>query len=299
MSGRILIGTASWADPSLLKSRKFYPPTAATPEARLRHYASVFPIVEVDSSYYALPSGRNAEMWVERTPSHFVFNIKAFRLLTQHQTEPKVLPPNVKIALGPIESKHIYYDDLPADIKDEIWRQFDLALAPLRAAGKLGAVLFQFPKWFIMRRASFDHLREVRERLPQDRIAIEFRHPSWFSDRHRGSTLAFERELAFCNVVVDEPQLHASSIPAVWEATNGELAIVRLHGRNAQMWNKKGLASSSERFDYDYTEAELNELTPSIRTLASQAATTHVIFNNNKEDQGVRSALMLRTLLEA
>ena len=298
MTHRILIGTASWADPSLLKSRKFYPSSASSAEARLRFYASHFPIVEVDSSYYAMPSVRNAELWVERTPEQFVFNIKAFRLLTQHQTEPKVLPPNVQVAPGPPQKRRLYYDELAADIKDEIWRQFQLALEPLRSSGKLGAVLFQFPKWFIVRRASFDHLREVRERLAGYPVAIEFRHESWFSERHRASTLAFEREAGFANVIVDEPQLRSSSIPTVWEATNDELAIVRLHGRNEQTWNMKGLRSSSERFDYDYAEEELAELASPIRELAARVACVHVIFNNNKEDQGIRGAQLMRRLLD-
>ncbi|HEX2493231.1 MAG TPA: DUF72 domain-containing protein [Steroidobacter sp.] len=295
--GRILIGTASWTDPSLVKSGAFYPAAATSAEARLRYYARLFPIVEVDSSYYALPSERNAQMWVERTPEHFVFNVKAFRLLTQHQTEPKVLPPNVRIELEASAKKNVYYEELAADLKEEIWRQFRLALEPLRSAGKLGAVLFQFPKWFIVRRASFDHLREVRERLAGYPVAIEFRHESWFSERHCASTLSFEREVGFCNVIVDEPQLRPGSIPTVWETTADELAMVRLHGRNARTWNMKGLKSSSERFDYQYLEGELVELAPPIRDLARRAKCVHVIFNNNKEDQGIRGAQIMQRLL--
>src|SRR5262245_47148180 len=139
----ILIGTASWTDPTLIKSRKFYPPGAKTAEARLKFYASCFPIVEVDSSYYAMPSVTNAALWAERTPADFVFNIKAFRLLTQHQTEPKVLPANIQAALAGNSAGKVYYDDLTQELKDEVWRQWSLALEPLRAAGKLGAMLFQ------------------------------------------------------------------------------------------------------------------------------------------------------------
>src|SRR5262249_51883940 len=150
--------------------------------------------------------------------------------------------------------KNLYYGDTPALIKDELWRQFELSLEPLVRAGKLGALLLQFPKWFIYRRTSFDHLREIRERLNDYLLALEFRHESWFSAEHRERTLAFEREMQFANVIVDEPQSGSSSIPAVWEVTNEQLAMVRLHGRNRQTWDRKGLNSAAERFDYRYSE---------------------------------------------
>jgi len=295
--GKILVGTASWTDPTLIKSRKFYPPEAKSAEARLKFYASRFPLVEVDSSYYAMPSPTNAALWAERTPDRFVFNIKAFRLLTQHQTEPKVLPANVQAALPEGAKKKIYYDDLAPDLKDEIWRQWILALEPLQAAGKLGAMLFQFPKWFIVRRSSFDHLRAIREYLPDASLAVEFRHESWFSERNRASTLAFERELGYTNVTVDEPQGLPGSIPTIWDVTNRELAILRLHGRNAETWNKRGLAAASDRFNYDYATEELSSFVDPVRALRDQAEQVHVVFNNNLEDQGVRNAQTMIELL--
>jgi uncharacterized protein YecE (DUF72 family) len=269
-----------------------------TAEARLRYYADEFPLVEVDSTYYALPSARNAALWAKRTPETFVFDVKAFRLLTQHQTEPKFLPPAVRDALGQWDKKNIYYDDLPKELLDEIWREFDAGLAPLVAAGKLGALLFQFPRWFVMRRASFDHLREIRRRLAHHCLAIEFRHESWFSDsRHRDTTLDFLRELGVTNVTVDEPQGLPGSIPALWEVTNPKLAILRLHGRNATTWNKRDLPSAAERFDYDYSENELARFIPRLHELAANADAVHVVFNVNKEDQGVRGARTMLGLL--
>ena len=85
----ILVGTASWADKSLVDSGKFYPPDVTSPEERLRYYASQFPMVEVDSSYYAMPLPATTQQWAERTPDHFVFNVKAFRLFTGHQAQPR------------------------------------------------------------------------------------------------------------------------------------------------------------------------------------------------------------------
>jgi uncharacterized protein YecE (DUF72 family) len=299
MTARILVGTASWTDPTLIRCGRFYPPDVTTPEARLRYYAERFSIVEVDSSYYALPSVRNAELWAERTPADFVFNIKVFRFFTHHQTQVKVLPANVRASLAMEQSENLYYQDAPREIKDELWRQFELSLEPLVKAGKLGALLFQFPKWFIVRRSSFEHLREIRERLADYMVAVEFRHESWFSERNRATTLQFERELRFCNVVVDEPQGLPGSIPSVWEVTHPDLAIFRLHGRNAATWNLKGLKSASERFNYDYSQQELASFVPSIKALAREAGQVHVIMNNNLEDQGVRNARTLIELLAA
>ena len=295
--GRILVGTASWTDKSLIDSGRFYPATAKTAEARLRYYAEQFPVVEVDSSYYAMPSIDNAQRWVERTPPGFEFDMKAFRLFTAHPTQPDVLPPDVQKGLGDLVKKRIYYRDTPADIKNELWRRFRQSIEPLAHAGKLRAVLFQFPSWFIAGRESFDHLLEIRERLPDQLIAIEFRNPSWFDGRHRYATLKFERANQMCNVVVDEPSDMPGSIPTVWAATNPKLAIFRLHGRNRDMWNKPGLTAASERFNYEYTEPELLDFHPHLRELAVVAETVHVIFNVNFEDQGVRGARAMQQLL--
>jgi uncharacterized protein YecE (DUF72 family) len=104
----ILVGTSSWTDKTLIECGRFYPPTATTPEERLRFYASQFPIVEIDSSYYGIPSVENAQRWVERTPRGFVFNIKAYRLFTRHQTPIVSLGKEIAHALGPVSKKNVY-----------------------------------------------------------------------------------------------------------------------------------------------------------------------------------------------
>src|SRR6266498_1950539 len=144
---KILIGTASWTDKTLIASGRFYPPKCNTPEERLRYYASQFPLVEVDSSYYAIPKPEVAELWAKRTPSDFTFNIKAFRLFTGHQTSPAALPKDVAETLGPVEKRNVYYKDLPREITDELWRQFKKGIEPLKRSGKLAAVHFQFAPW--------------------------------------------------------------------------------------------------------------------------------------------------------
>jgi len=137
------------------------------------------------------------------------------------------------------------------------------------------------------------------ERMAGHTLSVEFRHRSWFADaRASASTLAFERELGVVHTVVDGPQGFANSVPALWEVTHPQYALLRLHGRNAETWNIRGARDSSERFNYDYSEAELGELAQQIRRLAARALATHVVFNNNMEDQGQRNAASLAVLLE-
>jgi uncharacterized protein YecE (DUF72 family) len=293
----IRVGTASWADPTLIKSRKFYPPGCSSAEAQLRFYASQFPLVEVDSSYYAMPSGNNSVLWVERTPPGFIFNIKAFRLFTGHQTQLDMFPKDLQPALPQTGKKNLYYKDVPDEIRDELWRRYFDAVSPLADAGKLGAVHFQFAPWVTSGPDGRAHVQHCAERVAgRHRMAVEFRNRSWFDAAHAPSTLAFERDLHLVNVVVDEPQGPANSIPSVWEVTHPALALVRLHGRNHETWNIRGATAASDRFNYDYSDNELSELSEKIRELASHVARTHVLFNNNG-DQGQRNARTLMALL--
>jgi uncharacterized protein YecE (DUF72 family) len=295
----VLVGTSSWTDKTLIDSGKFYPRTARTPEDRLKYYASRFPIVEIDSSYYGLPSEENAQRWIDRTPPSFVFNIKGYRLFTRHQTPVVSLPADLREALGPVSRKNVYDKDVPEEIRRELWARFRRVLDMLRGAGKLGAVHMQFAPWVAFHTESFDHIEYCRAMLAGFTVAVEFRNATWFnSERHSKRTLEFERDNGFVNVIVDEPQGIANTIPAVWEITNPELAVVRLHGRNHGTWNLKGLKASSQRFDYDYNEGELEELAGQVRTIAPKARRVHVLFNNNYEDQGQRGAAALAQLLQ-
>jgi len=296
--GRILVGTTAWTEKTLIESGRFYPPGCKSAEERLRFYASRFPIVEVDSSYYALPSERNAELWRERTPEGFVFDVKAFRLFTLHQTPPRALPPDVRETLPRTGRSTVYYDDLEPEVKDDLWERFRGALRPLGEGGRLGAVLFQFPPWFVLRQSSLDHILECRRRMPGFRIAVELRNKSWFGDGAGRRTLDFERERDLAHVVADEPQGFPSSIPAVWEATSPALAIVRLHGRNRATWTKKGLATAAERFDYLYSKEELEQLVEPIRRLAERVEETHVLFNNCYRDHAQRNAAEFMAMIE-
>ncbi|MFN8608324.1 MAG: DUF72 domain-containing protein [Vulcanimicrobiota bacterium] len=291
------MGTASWADKSLIQSGKFYPPEVKNAEDRLRFYADHFPLVEVDSSYYALPSPEMAQAWAERTPPGFLFNVKAFRLFTGHQAQPRVLPTDLRQALALDPTKNIYLKDLPQEIREQLWLRQAEAVQPLKAAGKFGAWHFQFAPWLAFHPENRALLEDSRSHLGHDQMAVEFRNSSWYDQKHLNYTLDFLRELRASHVVVDAPRGVKPEIPTVWAVTDQRLALLRLHGRNAETWNKKGLKTSSERFNYDYSEAELAELATPVKALRAQAAQVDVLFNNNHEDQGQRNARTFRRLL--
>ena len=287
---RLLTGTASWTDPTLLACGRFYPPEARSAEARLRFYASRFPMAEIDSSYYAMPSAENAYLWDQRTPEEFIFNIKAFRLFTGHQTPLSALPADIRRELSDWPEPVIYHDRMPPDLRDELWRRFQLALEPLRLPGKLGAVHFQFPPWIRRDARGMARVADCARRMEEHLVSVEFRHRSWFdTPAATADTLAFERELGVAHTVVDSPQGYPNTVPAVWKCTHPDLTLLRLHGRNEAAWNASGAASSG-RFQYEYTEEELAELAERFTRLAAQSAQAHAVFNTNFEDQGMRNA---------
>ncbi|HEX9123077.1 MAG TPA: DUF72 domain-containing protein [Actinomycetota bacterium] len=297
--GRILIGTSSWTDPTLVKEGHFYPPSAKSAEARLKYYATQFPLVEVDSTYYFPPSERNAVLWIERTPKDFTFNVKAYSLLTNHPTRRDSLYKDLAAELPKeLEGKrNLYRDKLSEEIVEQVWQRFHDALMPLHSAGKLGVVLFQFPQWFVIGRKSKDYILECRERLADFRIAVELRHKSWLEEPNTEETLSFLEEHDLPFVCVDMPQGFESSLPPVAAATTEDLAMVRFHGRNTEAWNAKS-DTASERFRYEYSQAELLEWVPKIEGLSEQARETHVLMNNCYRDFAVNNARQLGSLLE-
>ena len=297
---RILAGTCSWTDPTLVGSGWYPEDVKKDPEERLRFYAERFPLVENDAAYYAIPDPRQAVLWTERTPDEFVMSFKAFAPMTGHPTDPKRLPKDIREALPKetLAKRRAYPKDLGAETLDEIFARFWVALEPLRKAGKLGAILLQYPEWFTISRANKEEILRAKERLPDDRVAVEFRNATWMSERNRAETLAFLRDAGLTYVAVDEPQGFPSSVPAVAEVTNGDLAIVRFHGRNAETWKKPGL-SAAERFNYLYSADELREWVPRIDALASEAREVHLLMNNCYGDKAVRNAEQLAELVAA
>lgn len=297
--GQILVGTSSWTDKSLIESGKFYPAEANTAEERLRYYASQFPVVQVDSAWYAVPAEGTARLWVERTPAGFVFDIKLFRLFTRHQTPLTALPADVRRALPEpaMRKEMVYFDDVPEDLRLELWQRYTKAVQPLHEAGKLGTVLIQMAPWIAPAAKSTAHLEHCKAQLGALPAAVEFRNAAWFTPAQREGTLDFLAANDLTHIVVDEPQGFKNSVPLVPAVTAPRLAYLRLHGRNRATWDRKDLASSADRFNYDYSEGELRDFVPVVRQLAERAARVHVMFNNNYQDQSQRNARQLGQLL--
>jgi uncharacterized protein YecE (DUF72 family) len=289
--GEIRVGTASWTDRTLIEAG-WYPPDANTPEKRLRYYASQFPLVEVDSTYYALPAEQTAASWAARTPEDFTFNIKAFSLFTRHPTRVAALPTDLRPAVESTGKERVYLKDVDQSVVDQAWDRFFAALEPLNQAGKLGAILLQFPQWFPISRGNKEYILACAGRAAPRRVCIEFRNHTWMTEDNQGETLDFLSEHQLAYVCVDMPQGYSSSIPPVVAATS-DLAVVRMHG-HSEMWTSKDI---HERFLYRYSEDELKDWAPKVRKLARETEATHVLFNNCYRDYAHVNAQQFKTLL--
>jgi uncharacterized protein YecE (DUF72 family) len=292
------LGTSSWTDPTMTAGNVFYPPGADSAEERLVYYASQFPLVEVDATYYALPVRRTAQLWVQRTPPDFVFDVKAHALLTGQPTEVKRLPRYIRDELPAElhEKRRIYSRDLPDEVRDEVWAAFVDGLQPLHEAGQLGALILQYPRWFFPVSESRQAILEARERLAGLRTAVELRNASWFNDRNRERTLRFLSDNAIPFVIVDEPQGMKSSVPPIAAVTSPELAVVRFHGRRAETWEKPNIPVV-ERFRYLYDRDELVEWVPRLHEAARETRDMHVLMNNCYANYGATNARELAHLL--
>src|SRR5919109_2373470 len=298
--GTIRVGTASWTDPTMTAAGVFYPSGADSAEERLSYYASRFPLVEVDATYYSLPARRTAELWVERTPPDFTFDIKAHALMTGQPTETKRLPKDLREALpGEVGAKsRIYAKDLPDELKDDVWAWFADGLEPLAEAGQLGSILLQYPKWFFTSSENRDTIEDAVDRLRRVGMtpSVEFRNATWFNDKNIERTLKFLGDREIPLVMVDGPQGFKSSVPPLVAATSPDLAVVRFHGRRAETWDAQNI-KTVERFRYLYDEDELGEWVPRVKDAARQTKQTHVLFNNCYANYGATNALMLAELL--
>jgi len=262
------IGICSWTDEGLVK--RWYPRGVSSAEARLRYYSERFDCVEVDSAFYRLPSPETAAKWAERTPTGFVFHVKASGEMTGHRD---------------------------AD-QEQAFAEFRDALAPLESSGKLRGVLLQYPSRFTKSREALEQLRTVRPLLEPLVPMIEFRHRSWLEEDEQADTFAFLELHGLAYVSVDAPRTRASNVlPPVAVATH-PLAYVRFHGRNWRTWNVRGARTSAERFDWMYSTKELEEWVEPLGRLADQAQEVYAMFNNNRYDYAPRSAALLRGVLD-
>ena len=277
----------------------WYPRGVTTPEERLRYYATQFDTVEIDSPFYAIPRRSYADAWVARTPAGFIFNVKAYGLMTGHEVDERMLAPELReYAYASTRGR---VRNAEPDMVDASFDLFLDAIGPLRGAGKLGGILMQFPPYFTAKtsgeeRRGREYLDYVAGKLEGYRTLVEFRHPSWIDDRHRARTLEFLRERGLFYVSVDNPQFDTQATMPPLSTATGDWAYVRMHGRNADTWFAN-TATSADRFDYSYSTGELEELAEPIKRLAAEADETFVMFNNNKYDYAQRNASEIATIL--
>jgi uncharacterized protein YecE (DUF72 family) len=297
--GEVRAGTASWTDPTMTARGVFYPEGATTAEDRLRYYATKFPLVEVDSTYYALPREQQARLWVERTPAGFVMDVKAHALMTGQPSEVKRLPKEIRDGLPEMlqQKARIYGKDLPKELGDRVWELFKEGVEPLRASGKLGAVFLQFPRWVFPSSEARERILEAASRLGDIRLTVEFRNGSWFNEKNAERTLRFLTDNKIPYVIVDEPQGFKSSVPPVAVVTSPELAVFRFHGRNAETWEKPSIPPN-ERFRYLYDEDELADWAPRIAQASRTTKNVHALFNNCSGNYGTTNAAQLAELVK-
>jgi uncharacterized protein YecE (DUF72 family) len=290
----IRIGTCSWADEAL--SKHWYPP-GMKPGDRLGYYAEHFDTVEVDSTYYRLPDEGMVQRWAERTPDDFVMHVKAFGLMTRHPVKLESLPPDLRDEAKTDERGRV---DRPSrELRGEVFQRFLAALEPLRAAGKLGGILFQFASYVVYKDRSLDDLRWAREQVGDHEMLVEFRHQSWLDEEHRDETLSFLEDIGATNVIVDAPRIEGAKnlVPTVLSLTS-PIAYIRFHGRNAGTWNKRG-GGAAERFDYLYSDEELREWVGPLRELSEQAEQAYAFFNNNATSPDGRGGRMAQAAANA
>jgi len=288
--GEILIGTSSWADKLLLASG-WYPPGVNTSAARLAYYCQRFNLVEVDTTYYAIPAVEVTQSWVDHSPESFVFNVKAFSIFTGHTSKAANLPHELRPA-GAHSDERLRRRDLSVGAYDALWARFKESLEPLAIKGKLGAVLLQFPPWFKHGDKEKQRIVEAVIRCQPHRAAVELRHSSWFTAETAAQTLAMlaEHDVTFC--CVDMAQGHETSVPPILIAT-ADTAMVRFHGHSKQ-W---ATGDKQERFRYAYSEEELTAWVPRLRELSQEADQLHVLMNNCCAGQAQADAAKLAQLL--
>lgn len=288
---RILVGTASWSDPGFVEH--WYPKKMPAGE-RLTWYAQHFEMVEVNSTFYSIPETRMVERWCRSTPDGFTFNVKLHQLLSRHSTNIKFLPPALQ-RRAQIDAKGKV--KLTPKIEAEMIEQFREPIQILREAGKLGALLLQLSPAFSPRAHPLSELHDLLGAFVPIQIAIELRNRNWAEGEQLNETLEFLRTHNATFVLVDAPsQKHFTIMPPdLDEITTPQLAYLRLHGRDAHAYTTGKTVAA--RFNYDYTDDEIGELTQRASKLARKTQEVHVVFNNNALDYAPHGAARMRAAL--
>ncbi len=263
-SAMIKVGLTGWGD-----HPDVYSPSSKKTE-KLQDYSGHFPIVELDSTFYAIQPERNIRKWISETPDGFGFITKAYQGMTGHHRGP-----------------------LPYESEEEMFGLYQLSVGPLKEAGKLPMVLAQYPPWFDCTKEHVGILRRLKAQLEGFDVAVEFRHQSWYSEKYRQGTLDFLRQQGFIHTVCDEPQAGEGSVPFVPVATRDDKTLVRLHGRNTAGWKAEGRDGKKwreVRYLYDYNDKELEGIAEGVRAIADQCRDVYVIFNNNSGGHAAENA---------
>jgi uncharacterized protein YecE (DUF72 family) len=290
VAGRIYVGTSSWADPGFVAD--WYPKKMAARD-RLEWYAERFEAVELNSSFYAVPEARTVERWAQITPDGFLFTVKLHRLLSRHTAEVASLPPDLR---GEAEVDGRGRVRLDPGLEQALAGEVVDAVAPLAAAGKLAGFLLQLSPSFSPKAHELQELRPLVERLAPHVTAIELRNRNWVEGERAPETLEGISDLGAAWVGVDAPRAeHFTIMPPVDAVTDERLAYLRAHGRNADGYLKG--KTVAERFGWEYSDAELEEIAGRATELAETAGIVNVAFNNNRGADAPTSARRMRELL--
>jgi uncharacterized protein YecE (DUF72 family) len=290
MKGRILVGTASWSDPGFVAD--WYPRSLAASE-RLPYYAQFFNLVELNSSFYGIPSLKQVEKWCSQTPDDFLFDVKLHKVLSRHSATLKDIPPEIRKFA---QVNHKGRIDLTPELEEAVAGKMLEVVSPFSESGKLGAMLLQLSPAFSPRSNSLSELDHVVELFKDQKLAIEFRNKGWVAANQIEEMADYCAEHRVTFVAVDAPETeHFTAFPYLEMVTNPSLAYMRCHGRNAEGYVRG--RSVAKRFNHQYSEAELEEIASRAETLAQSAAETHVIYNNNASDYAIQSAARFQEII--
>ncbi|MHB1534429.1 MAG: DUF72 domain-containing protein [Acidimicrobiales bacterium] len=286
-AGRVLAGTTSWADRSLVRDGGFYPKKTMTATARLAYYAGRFSLAEIATTYRFPPTPDLCAQWAARTPDGFVFDVRAWSLLSGAPTFPDSLWPDLQREVDPRvrDRRRLYRSHLSAAGLAECWARFGHALRPLADAGRLGAVILQYPSWFTPRPETWAELAALPTVLPGYRLAVELRSPKWLAGDECEATLEFLEDHGLAFVCVDGPASGMRALPPVVAAT-ADLAVVRFCGRRV-------VEGEPWTWPYRYGPEELEEWRPRIAELASSAREVHLLADNPWRSDAVDTAAAL------
>jgi uncharacterized protein YecE (DUF72 family) len=290
MAGRIVVGTSSWADPGFVE--EWYPPDLPARD-RLAYYAERFEAVEVNSTFYAVPAESTVARWVRQTPDGFTFDVKLHRLLSRHGAGLSSLPEDLRKGVRTTDRGRVR---LTEKVELALADRILAATAPLAGADRLSSFLLQLSPAFGPRAHGLDELLPLLERLAPHPVAIELRHAGWTRETRVEGTLAWFEAHAAAWVATDMPEgRHMTIMAPVDAVTDPRLAYLRAHGRNFEGYVRG--RTVAERFGYEYSDAELEQIGARARELAAGAAEVRLMFNNNRGADAPRAAARMRELL--